>query len=466
MGKIRLIIENKEVELDESVHFSLNKQFEDLSNPTTIINDWSKTVSIPFSENNNKLFGHIYNPDKVISGDIAEIVTGNPRVVSNTDKQIIWDTTNKILTYKDAVYKVQFGLINERWEYIETGSYYNTGGGNYSFKYTPSVKYIEFSFRTGVNEEVAFCQWNLSNLNLEVSKTYNIDFTINKNSEETVISDIILSTEVVPINLNFNPSKKVNFRLEYNNDVIMSGYMKMNSITTNENKGYYNVTLNGELGNILSELKKLGFDEKEVYPYRISGEDYFNKYINGPLVSESFNSTQEDLTLHKISDEGYKWTDIIGFTPSNSYSDLFDYTQYVSSSTGYESDVKATKFVDEINKPDAEGRTFEDKTGYKADSILPNGQLKPRDYGEFRSWLQIPFIYFNKLFQIFKEYGELITGYKFILDENWFNPLNSYWRDYVMTLNTVSDSKDVIESEKNNLFEWLDGYLNTVKIVL
>jgi len=55
--------------LTDDVQFLLNKQFEDVTEPTTIINDWSKTVSIPFSEANNRLFGYIYRPDRIILGN-------------------------------------------------------------------------------------------------------------------------------------------------------------------------------------------------------------------------------------------------------------------------------------------------------------------------------------------------------------------------------------------------------------
>ena len=60
MNRIQLFIENKELELNQEVAFAITKQFEDITNPTTIINDWSKTVEIPFTNRNNKIFGHIY----------------------------------------------------------------------------------------------------------------------------------------------------------------------------------------------------------------------------------------------------------------------------------------------------------------------------------------------------------------------------------------------------------------------
>ena len=65
----QLYIENFEIELNEGVQFLLNKEFEDLSNPTDIINDWSKSLQIPFTEKNNKIFGYIYNQNRVIVSD-------------------------------------------------------------------------------------------------------------------------------------------------------------------------------------------------------------------------------------------------------------------------------------------------------------------------------------------------------------------------------------------------------------
>ena len=74
---IRLFIENNELELNETVQVAITKQFEDLSNPTAIINDWSKTVSIPFTVKNNNIFGHIYNIDKLtVASNGTQALTG------------------------------------------------------------------------------------------------------------------------------------------------------------------------------------------------------------------------------------------------------------------------------------------------------------------------------------------------------------------------------------------------------
>lgn len=309
---IRLFIENQEVELNNEVTFAITKQFEDITNPTTIINDWSKTVEIPFTACNNKLFGHIYNPDKVIV-------------------------------------------------------------------------------------------------------------------------DSVLNTGIF-----FNPLKKMNFRLEYNNAVLMQGYGKMNSITQSNGKGSYNITLFGELGKVFSEMKKITFDESTDTPeYLISGETYFSEYITKELVYDSWTSLGQSAT--GLTGD---FTNYIGFAPNNSFDEDFDYT------TWQNGDSSSSTFEETLN-----GVSFSDATGIEPKTAIPNG-LYPREIGEYRSYLQLPYIYFNKLFRIFQAKAESITGYQFVLDSNWFNTSNPYWYDLVYMLKKL----DVSNGDSYN------NYYNNIKL--
>ena len=160
--------------IGESVQFAITKQFEDLSNPTTIINSWSKTVSIPFTEKNNILFGHIYNADRLIAEGGTSI----------------------------------------------TGIY-------------------------------------------------------------------------------FNPYKKLDFRLQWGDSVLMVGYAKMNEVKQNNGKGTYEITLFGELGKVFQDLKKITFDTTTTEPdYLISGDTWVDEKINKDLVYNSWTSsgqTHEEL---------------------------------------------------------------------------------------------------------------------------------------------------------------------------
>lgn len=67
-----LYIEDQLVDLSSSVSFPVTKQFQDLQDPTAILNEWSKTVKIPFTNNNDRLFGLIFNPSRAVITDGEE----------------------------------------------------------------------------------------------------------------------------------------------------------------------------------------------------------------------------------------------------------------------------------------------------------------------------------------------------------------------------------------------------------
>lgn len=322
---VRLFIEDSEIELTSDVQVAITKQFEDLSNPTDIKNDWSKTISIPFTAQNNKIFGHIYNPDKAI-----------------------------------------------------------TGSGS--------------------------------------------------------------------IGIYFNPLLKLDFRLEWDNNIVMLGYAKLNEVKQIKGKGTYEITLFGELGKVFQELDKITFDKSTTNSnYLIDGSQYLQEAINKSLIYTSWSSQgQTHMNLLKRNNPYYTFTDIIGFAPNNSFNDGFDYKTYQSDS------IHSDKFSSVL-----ESVNFADDTGVQPDTAIPNGML-PREIGEYRSYLQLPFIYWNKLFQIFQEKAEAITGYSFDLDSSWFTPSNPYWYDTVYMLKMLDVKMGSLYSNVYNKFStsfYNEGYL-------
>ena len=323
----QLFIEGKEIELTESVQFLINKQFEDISNPTTIINTWSKTVEIPFTETNNKIFGYIYKPERIIVSDGSS-------------------TSHKLM-----------------------GIY-------------------------------------------------------------------------------FDPTKKLDFKLVYNNCVVMSGYAKMNEIKETVDGGTYQITLYGELGKLFQELRKITFDSTtEDTDYLIHGEDYVDEYINRNVVLGSWNSNgQQNSVLKKKTDSNYNLYDIIGWAPNNAYCEGFDYKTYQSAASN------SGLFTDSLTNIN-----FKDNTGIDAETVIPDG-MTPRGIGEYRSYHQLPFIYWNKLFQMFQSKAEEITGYTFDLDSDFFNTSNPDWYKLVFMLKAFQSSGQTTEPNyKNTYGYWFPG---------
>jgi hypothetical protein len=55
--KLQLYLNGMEVELNESVSLPITKTYESLSNPTNIHIDYSKSINIPITPQNTKIFG-------------------------------------------------------------------------------------------------------------------------------------------------------------------------------------------------------------------------------------------------------------------------------------------------------------------------------------------------------------------------------------------------------------------------
>lgn len=311
--RTQLYIENKEVELTDDVQFLLNKEFEDIQNPTIIINEWSKTVSIPFTEANNRLFGYIYKPERMIAND------GTPD------------------SYKQ-------------------------------------------------------------------------------------------------MNIYFDPTKKLDFKLIYNSMLVMEGYAKMNEINCENETGTYNITLFGQLGKIFQEMQKITFDYSTVEPnYLIDCSTYFSGTLNKTTVKSSFESTGQSSPSLTGNFKNY-----MGFAPNNSFDSVFDYKTF------QKNEQISDTFINALT-----GVSFLNYSGIEPDSAIPNGLL-PREIGEYRSYLQQPYVYFNKLFRIFQEKAESITGYTFDLDSEWFNTNNPYWYKLVYLLKKA----DVENGDSyNNLYD-------------
>lgn len=304
---IQLFLYDTEIELDEKISFPITKSFEDLSNPTNIINDYSKNIEVPMTSANNRFFGHIYRDDKI-------------------------------------------------------------------------------------------------------------------------------ETAVVGNFLNFNPHFKIPFRLLYNNELIMDGYAKMNSIDTSAKKRCYNLTLYGKIGEIFYDLQQCTFDHAES-KYRYA-EPFQPFAINAEAINTCWTSTDTGID---------KWWNNVGFAVTN---------------RGLYENFDSKSFSDGIgmNKTDIKDylkQLFINSGRMTSDNEIPDNWigegLNEFAWSEFRSYLQQPYIKVKTIFETIKQKLQE-WGYNLSLGSQWFNTSNPYWEELVYTLPHLK-TYDVASGKGNNSFK-------------
>ena len=64
---IQLYINNQLVDITEEVGLFLNKKWEEIENPTLYFADYSKTITLPFTPTNKKIFDNYSRQDSVVT---------------------------------------------------------------------------------------------------------------------------------------------------------------------------------------------------------------------------------------------------------------------------------------------------------------------------------------------------------------------------------------------------------------
>ena len=201
----------------------------------------------------------------------------------------------------------------------------------------------------------------------------------------------------------FDPTKKLDFKLVYNAQTIMTGYAKMISVKQNNGNGVYEIVLSGQLGKLFQEMNKITLDNSQSdSKYYINGRDYFEAQMSTQLIKDCWDDPEGTSQTNPSK--------YIGFAPCEcTQEEDMDYTVYQNNSN------EIQKLSDVL-----ETRDFTNKAGIPAEKVIEKG-MSPRGIGEFRSYKQIPYIHFNRLFEIFSDKVQQITGYTVHLDEDFKN---------------------------------------------
>lgn len=112
---INLYINNQLVDINDDVVINVTRSLDDSVNPTTLITSYSKTVSLPMTKNNNKIFKEFFKFDKFLDDNDLNPNKKIPfTLFDNSD--LLWkgfvkftDTTS---TYNITLYDELWGVLN------------------------------------------------------------------------------------------------------------------------------------------------------------------------------------------------------------------------------------------------------------------------------------------------------------------------------------------------------------------
>ena len=308
---------------------------------------------------------------------------------------------------------------------------------------------------------------NPTDIIVEYSKSINIPATAVNNklmaNAYRLDRQFITSNTTQNIGFYLDPLKRIPMRLVYNGDIILEGYAKYVSATTNSSTTYYTFNLYGEIGDIFQKMMECVFDPNKLTDEQKAEEDGGNKYIiNTPWRPDVINKDlvkncwdYNEVVINPVyGDDPWK---SIGFAPA--YRGLYDNFEKDSilpsaleQGGTITTPIKAEEYLKSRWKTN-----LENDRGYKPeeaqarvdainfDMILPNG-LDEHTMRQFRSYEQKPYIYFRALMNMYQKKCEDLTGYKIDLDPSWFSINNPYWTKLCYMLDYLSVRGNTLQS--------------------
>ena len=222
---------------------------------------------------------------------------------------------------------------------------------------------------------------NPSTIKTDTSKTITVPRTSSNNN---IFSQYYRFDKILTVT-DFNPNQKVPYILMSNSAVLMSGYLKMTSVTDTE----YSITLFDETAEKIRNIA-----EQKLTDVLPSMSHIINKeYI---ISSWDHISTAES-------------------------TDILDYVTYVPAYKGTYEDFNSTKVqLNSSNITDI---------GYEADEF---------DRQEFRSYYQCPAVYLNKIIKSIADYNNIR------LHNTFHNQTNPYWNDTVVMFPQLLTDNDIL----------------------
>lgn len=221
----------------------------------------------------------------------------------------------------------------------------------------------------------------------------------------------------------FNPSKKVDFVLYKNGEIIEKGYAKLDEVIKNGNDIEYHISLFGGLGQFLYNLTYDEYDEE----LKLSNLDYgvdLDFPVDKNIIYDAWNR------LNNIDNNGTDRFDVINFTPcyNGIPTENFDANKVVIN-------LNDNRFGINEEIYDAEnGTTYSTVDGYVLGELI--NEVDDVMVGDYRSYLQRPVLRVKSMIDAICNF----TDYEVDLDADFFNVNNPYYNDSWMTLPLVTET--------------------------
>lgn len=283
------------------------------------------------------------------------------------------------------------------------------------------------------------------------SWTNNVTLKGTKRNNE-IFGHIYLDDRVIDVNstgimADFNPNRRVDFRLYIDNILEQTGYMQLTNVRTNKGMVEYDCTFYGGIGDffysldtddVTGETRKLSdlhWGVKDSKGQELPAESEFDFTMGKEFVKENWDKLKngtDDGTIHSF----------INFAPIYNGQSTVDATDNILVNS-----MDSTLFAEDKTKPGYEGY-FLAKTDNTVD------EWGSRD---LRSYMQRPALRISKLFDAIGK-SENNGGYEIELDKTFFNENNPYYaKTYILfpKISTPEDSTDTLpysSSVKKNSF--------------
>jgi hypothetical protein len=110
---VEYIVEGQKIELDVNTEIEFTKSINDIRNPITINNAWTKQFTIPGTPNNNKTFGFLYEGNiETNYKKSCEIRVDSIPVLSGYQMITSVNEENGAISYYIIIYGVNGRVIN------------------------------------------------------------------------------------------------------------------------------------------------------------------------------------------------------------------------------------------------------------------------------------------------------------------------------------------------------------------